>query len=1022
MELPKRMRAGLAAVLCLPGLLLGCAEAIGGPDGSADIRLRLQVSVESDARLAAMGLVIDRVEVTVWALPADTVVDTSAPITTDQQTVDLPVALSVSGDEQDFGISVRFLAGGTLLFQGGDTITIASGVGTVDIEIPFAFVGPGDDIAFMFVRPSDTTVTFADQIQMEVDAFDQNENVVDPFFVSWSVDEPSASIDAAGVLTAGNTRTQANVIAEAPNGVVDTATVTFQPPPSSVEAASGDGVTAATGTDVDLVARVLGSDGMPLAGVPVTFSATAGGGSVDPAAGVSDASGLVGTNATLGASPGTQTFEAAVNGLPPAVFTITAIQQEPAITLSPGSLTFDATEGGNPSPATRTVTVSNTGTDVLNWTASDDQSWMSVSPGSGALQPGQSANLSVTVASSSLAPATYAGTVTVSDPAAANSPQTVSVTLTVSPPGAAIGLSPDTLQFSVVQGSNPSNGSISLTNVGGQSMTWTATDSQSWLTLSPTSGSLGAEQGTTLTASVASASLPAGTYLATVTVNSPEAVNAPRTMTVRLVVSPPPATITLTPRTLSFSAQQGSNPSAQSIQIRNSGGSTLSWTGTDNQSWLALASGSGSVAPGSSTSVAVNVTSASLAPGTYNATITISDASATNSPQTASVTLTVTPGPPTISLSSDTLFFSAQAGVNPSAQSISIGNTGGQTLNWTGTDDQSWLALGQGSGSVAPGSSQTVQVNVTSDALNPGTYDATITIRDGAATNSPQTKPVRLTVTQAPSISISRSSLFFTAPEGVAPFEPTDTFSVTNTGGGDLVFSASSKNGVWADVSPTSGSALAGESEEGLTVTASNPELSPGIHTDSIQISDPSASNSPQWLPLTLEVTAETPVIFNLEDALVTPLDVVHCTVGTVIGDRYAYTFDYTDDDGDGDLGFIEAIVEFDTIGVDEVPGPAVYEPSPPFFDESTDGFSGTVVWDFCVAFLQESSTVLEFWMTDGGGHASDTVSILTVFDPGPSFSDEAPPVASSTTVRSGGAAEAEGRARVRIRSRPRRP
>jgi hypothetical protein len=75
--------------------------------------------------------------------------------------------------------------------------------------------------------------------------------------------------------------------------------------------------------------------------------------------------------------------------------------------------------------------VSNTGGGTLNWTTSDNQTWLSVSPASGT---GAGA-LSVSVNTTGLAAGTYTGTVTVTAAGATGSPKTVAVTLTVNPPG-----------------------------------------------------------------------------------------------------------------------------------------------------------------------------------------------------------------------------------------------------------------------------------------------------------------------------------------------------------------------------------------------------------------------------------------------------------------------------------------------------------------------------------------------------------------------------------------------------------
>ncbi len=67
------------------------------------------------------------------------------------------------------------------------------------------------------------------------------------------------------------------------------------------------------------------------------------------------------------------------------------------------------------------------------------------------------------------------------------------------------------------------------------------------------------------------------------------------------LMSPPSAPVVsvnpeigTSPTSLSFTAQQGgSNPAAQTLSISNTGGGTLSWSGSDNAAWLTLSPASG---------------------------------------------------------------------------------------------------------------------------------------------------------------------------------------------------------------------------------------------------------------------------------------------------------------------------------------------------------------------------------------------------------------------------------------------
>ncbi len=329
------------------------------------------------------------------------------------------------------------------------------------------------------------------------------------------------------------------------------------------------------------------------------------------------------------------------------VFSTGAPTGPATINLSPASFQFTAAPGGN-NPASQTLRIGNGGGNTLNWSATDDASWLTLSSTSGSIAIGGSQNVTLAANIAGLAAGTYNATITVTDPNATNSPQTAAVTLTlqtVQKP--TISLNPTAFQFTATQGgSNPASQALNIGNTGNATLNWTASDNATWLTLSPANGTVTAGSNQNITLAVNIAGLAAGTFNATITVSDPNATNSPQTTTVTLTVQPPTPrpTITLNPRTFQFTAIEGrGNPPTQTLSISNTGssGSTLNWNGTDNATWLTLSSTSGSVPSGSNQSITLTVDVTGLAVGAYNATITVTDANATNSPQTATVNLSI---------------------------------------------------------------------------------------------------------------------------------------------------------------------------------------------------------------------------------------------------------------------------------------------------------------------------------------------------------------------------------------------
>ena len=133
-----------------------------------------------------------------------------------------------------------------------------------------------------------------------------------------------------------------------------------------------------------------------------------------------------------------------------------------------------------------------------------------------------------------LAAGTYNTTVTLSATGATAKTVPVTLTMTATTAGATIGFSPTSLTFTgTVGGTNPAAKPINISNTGGGTLSWTASDNAAWLTLSPASGS----NSGALTASVNMTGLAAGTYSGIITVTASGSTNTPQQIPVSFTLS-----------------------------------------------------------------------------------------------------------------------------------------------------------------------------------------------------------------------------------------------------------------------------------------------------------------------------------------------------------------------------------------------------------------------------------------------------------------------------------------------------
>jgi pimeloyl-ACP methyl ester carboxylesterase len=178
-------------------------------------------------------------------------------------------------------------------------------------------------------------------------------------------------------------------------------------------------------------------------------------------------------------------------------------------------------------------------------------------------------------------------------------------------------VAPLNLSFTAVAGGgSPPPASIQISNTGGGTVNWIATSSQSWLIISPTSGSAPAE----IAVTVNPTGLVAGNYSAIITVAATGASNSPQNIAVALTISPAQVVIS----SLTF------NPGSLIGPGSSTGTVTLSGPAPNGGATATLSSDNPAVQVPATMNVAAGQTS-----GTFTATV-----SAVSNETTATVTAT----------------------------------------------------------------------------------------------------------------------------------------------------------------------------------------------------------------------------------------------------------------------------------------------------------------------------------------------------------------------------------------------
>ncbi len=423
----------------------------------------------------------------------------------------------------------------------------------------------------------------------------------------------------------------------------------------------------------------------------------------------------------------------AFNG--PYCWEIGTLPTDPEIGVSHDSMYFEGVAGQSPPPA-QTLTIDNIGVGTLNWTASWNSSWLSVSPAFGT-------NLSVVQVFANtigLSSGTYYDTITISDPNATNNPVLIPVTLVLVEPPPVFSLSDDSFNFfAVADSSDPDDQYLTINNIGGSSLNWTATHNESWLTLTPDFGG----DGETITLSIDITGLAYGIYYDDITISDPNATNDPQTVQVKLEIASSLPLLGVEPSFI-FVAIDTDDPLPDNKQflVFNEGAGSMNYYLEESSDYIiSLSPDSGSV-PNYIT-VAFDSIPGFAGFNVFDTVWVYSD-EASNSPLPIVFQFHYSDNPARIIASKDSLIFNLHEcgqGVNPPAlANLSVYNGGGDPFNFAITNSEAWLTYDPISGP-AP---DVIYFDVDYRTMPVGVYYDSLIITAYNATNSPVIVPVVL--------------------------------------------------------------------------------------------------------------------------------------------------------------------------------------------------------------------------------------------------------------------------------------
>ena len=542
-------------------------------------------------------------------------------------------------------------------------------------------------------------------------------------------------------------------------------------------------------------------------------------------------------------------------------FTVTRATDAADLVASPLTVRMDAIQGGG-DPPSQTVALSNGGGGSLG----------ALGVGGIAYGGGASGWLSASVAGStltldastgSLTSGSYTATVEVTSANGGN--ETVDVTFVVSAPE--LTLSTRSASFSGPEGgsASPVSVSVDLSNTGSGgfsdlgSISLGATSyggPGGWLTAALAGGD------TRVDLSVALGGLGAGTYTATVPVNS--AAGGSESISVTLTVAPgaDPPVLSLSATAADFFAQEGGgDPAAQNVTLSNSGGGGLSDLGALSLGTITYGTGSGWLSAslaGSTVTLSPTTGSLTAAGGPYTATVPVQSADGGDQDISVTFTVAVAGGAADLQVSPAAVRMDAVAGgSNPPDQEVLLYNGGSDPLGGlsvgaiTYSSGSGWLSAS------LTGSTVTLSADVSG--LGAGSYGADVEVESDNGGN--ETVGVTLEVA-GPTLTLSSSDASFSGAEGATASPASISVDLSNTGAGDFASLGTISLGT---VSYASGSGwltpvLAGGNTR-VDLSATIGSLSAGVYEATLPVNSTQGGSGSIDVALTVSATAQAPVL-----------------------------------------------------------------------------------------------------------------------------------------------------------------
>ncbi|MGC9034882.1 MAG: S8 family serine peptidase [Verrucomicrobiia bacterium] len=346
-----------------------------------------------------------------------------------------------------------------------------------------------------------------------------------------------------------------------------------------------------------------------------------------------------------------------------------------------------------------------------------------------------------------------------------------------------------------------------ITNTGGLEVSWSASTSADWVSISPKTGILSVGQTTNVTVSINTNAyrLGIGTYNTDLTFSNLTGGSGSTRRSIMLIVNGTNAVLEISPLTgINSTGYTGGPFSPQNAlyTLLNSGDAPLEWRASCGVNWISLSETNGRLSPMASSIlvVSINTNANLLASGVYTGVISIQNITTGSGSVQLTATLTVQDRPGILAILPDSGFESSGivgVGFNPAQGYYTFTNAGAGRLLWTAYNTENWLSIYPTNGLLEPGETNLFEIKITTNALNlsAGNYSDIINIFTTNGTSERYTIFASLNVYPKPAnlVIMDESTHYFETFVGTG-INSNLVLKLINNGGSNLFWNATASS------------------------------------------------------------------------------------------------------------------------------------------------------------------------------------------------------------------------------------